>query len=151
MEILAQLKKSFVYDDWANKELLQSLEQFSTERSLQLVSHIAATQKIWYTRLHHLDSAAIAVWPNLSLNECTEELQILHHQWEKLLNTLTMKDLYEIVTYRNTKGQEFKNSISDILFHVINHSTHHRAQVAAEIRKIGGTPPAMDYIVFCRK
>ena len=153
MESLAQLRKSFEYDDWANKEVLKSLERLSGsgERVLQLYSHIAAAQNIWCARLHHQDTSGFAVWPSLNLKECADQLEILHQQWKRLLNDITMKELVEHVVYRNTKGQEFKNTVQDILIHVINHSSYHRGQIAAEVRKAGGTPAVTDYIVFCRK
>jgi uncharacterized damage-inducible protein DinB len=55
------------------------------------------------------------------------------------------------IAYKNTRGESFENSVRDILFHINNHSTHHRAQIAARIREAGITPPTSDYIFYRRK
>ncbi len=68
-----------------------------------------------------------------------------------MLDKLTPEKLAEILTYRNTKDVEFKNSLQDILMHVVMHSAYHRGQVAAAIRAAGARPAATDDIVFVRQ
>ena len=39
----------------------------------------------------------------------------------------------------------------DILYHILNHSTYHRAQIARELRELrelGITPPSFNFISF---
>ncbi|MCF8317339.1 MAG: hypothetical protein K9I02_01220 [Haliscomenobacter sp.] len=55
-----------------------------------------------------------------------------------------------IINYSNSKGQLFSNSIQDMLFHIINHSTYHRGQVATEFKRQGLEPLVTDYIFFKR-
>jgi uncharacterized damage-inducible protein DinB len=73
---------------------------------------------------------------------------------ENYLKTLEILEQYEIdqkVTYTNLKGQTFSNSIRDILFHVINHSTYHRGQIASELKQCGIDPIVSDFIFYSRK
>jgi uncharacterized damage-inducible protein DinB len=56
-----------------------------------------------------------------------------------------------LIRYTNTKGQTFENSVRDILFHVANHTTHHRGQIVAAVRQVGGEPFASDFILFARE
>jgi uncharacterized damage-inducible protein DinB len=153
LEMVRQLRRSFEYDDWANREVIRSIEKIAEppESCVKLLAHMAAAQRIWYARLHHEDSSAIAVWPSLDLKECSIQLATQYPLWEKLLRNITAREMSEYVVYHNSKGQEFKNTVQEILVHVINHATYHRAQIAAEIRKSGGTPALTDYIVFCRR
>jgi uncharacterized damage-inducible protein DinB len=44
----------------------------------------------------------------------------------------------------------FSNTIKDILFHMINHSTHHRAQIAMDMRNNKLEPLPLDYIFYKR-
>ncbi|RYY11701.1 MAG: hypothetical protein EOO04_34785 [Chitinophagaceae bacterium] len=48
------------------------------------------------------------------------------------------------------RGKPANNSVRDMLFQVINHSTYHRAQIATEFRRMGIEPLASDYILFKR-
>jgi uncharacterized damage-inducible protein DinB len=49
------------------------------------------------------------------------------------------------------KGEKFANTIKDIVVHVINHSTYHRAQIAQLVKQSGGEPAKTDYIVYQRE
>ncbi|WP_414711827.1 DinB family protein [Sphingobacterium sp. UBA1498] len=44
----------------------------------------------------------------------------------------------------------FHNKVNDILLHVFNHGTYHRAQIASEMRRNGVEPINTDYITFIR-
>lgn len=54
------------------------------------------------------------------------------------------------ISYKNSRGERFENSVRDILFHVINHSTYHRGQIATDCKLHGMTPLATDYIFYKR-
>jgi uncharacterized damage-inducible protein DinB len=55
------------------------------------------------------------------------------------------------VTYKNTKGEPWTNSVEDILTHVIMHSAYHRGQIAADMRASGHTPAYTDFIHAVRQ
>ncbi|TNF76236.1 MAG: damage-inducible protein DinB, partial [Bacteroidetes bacterium] len=54
------------------------------------------------------------------------------------------------IIYENTEGRSFSNTLQDILFHIVNHSTHHRGQITMDFRKNGMDPPLLDYILYKR-
>lgn len=56
----------------------------------------------------------------------------------------------EIIEYKNSTGKTFQNSRYDILIHVLNHGTYHRAQIATELRGHGIEPINTDYITYMR-
>jgi uncharacterized damage-inducible protein DinB len=60
-------------------------------------------------------------------------------------------DLNRTVSYRNSSGTAFDTPLAVIAHHVVNHATHHRGQIAREIRRADGTPPATDYIFYDRE
>lgn len=66
------------------------------------------------------------------------------------LDIIRSKEMGNRITYKNTKGEEFSNTIQDILFHVINHTTHHKAQISYGLRQNGIAPPVTDYIAYKR-
>lgn len=84
-------------------------------------------------------------------HEAQAAVEELHGRWMLLLDKLSPQELAGDVVYRNTKGQEFKTPIQDVLMHLVMHSAYHRGQVAAAVRDSAGKPAATDYVVFLRK
>jgi len=39
-------------------------------------------------------------------------------------------------------------TVAETVFQVVNHTTHHRAQVSTRLRGVGGEPPLVDYIAW---
>jgi len=70
--------------------------------------------------------------------------------YENSLLILDKFDLNEIMNYKTTNGLAFNNSIRDTLFHVINHTSHHRGQIASDFRQNGLEPLVSDYIFYKR-
>lgn len=117
-----------------------------SEKALKLLSHILNAHQVWNNRIDATDKP-FGVWDMHS----TEDLKAIDKgNYEHSLLILDKYNLSETLHYSNTKGQAFENSIQDILFHVINHSTYHRAQIATELKQRHIEPPATDYIFFKR-
>lgn len=55
-----------------------------------------------------------------------------------------------LITYRNSSGVEYTNTLEDILLHVAEHGVYHRGQVALLVRASGGNAIPTDYIIFTR-
>lgn len=55
-----------------------------------------------------------------------------------------------IIKYSNSTGTVFETAVSDILLHVFNHGTYHRAQIAKEMKQHNIEPINTDYIQFVR-
>lgn len=112
----------------------------------RLMNHILTAHHIWNQRLIG-QVPKFAVWDDvprealLSLNEQNT------HQSRTLLAQLP---LVRSVSYTNSKGEAFTNSVQDIVYHIVNHSNYHRAQIATEVRRQGGTPLTTDYIFYKR-
>src|SRR5690606_15221875 len=68
-------------------------------------------------------------------------------------DSLSIMENYSLdksIYYQNTKGKGFNNRVHDILFHIINHSTYHRAQIATDFRENAIEPINTDYILYKR-
>jgi uncharacterized damage-inducible protein DinB len=148
---LSTLEKLAAYNYWANNRLLQHLENIHAEipdTTLQLLSHVVNTQAIWLSRI---ENKPIALMPfdTHTLAQC-RELHGASSQQLQTLAALTQPELAAEVNYTNTKGEGFTNSIHDILTHVFNHSTYHRAQIARDLRQNNLEPINTDYIFYVR-
>lgn len=87
----------------------------------------------------------------LSFPEIEDKLRDNHLAWLRFLDETDEEGLNKKYAYNNIKGDAFEDSLYDILFHVINHSTHHRAQISKILRQHDIAPPVMDYIAYLRK
>ncbi len=147
-----QLERLFRHDDWANRETLAALEKVNDPpaRSVKILAHIVGAELLWHGRLRGADKAT-AVWPDFSLADCRRGLDEISRLWRDYLGELTEGKLRESVSYVNSKGETWTNSVEDILTHVALHSSHHRGQIAADLRAAGHAPPYTDYIHAARR
>jgi uncharacterized damage-inducible protein DinB len=60
-------------------------------------------------------------------------------------------NLTHVFAYRNSKKEQFKEPVYQVLMHVFNHATYHRGQMVTMMRQLDvKTIPATDFIVFSR-
>jgi uncharacterized damage-inducible protein DinB len=152
MESTISIGKLFEYDDWANRATWQSLvsNQLTTGRAAELFSHVIETEYLWYARIEGRYEHIKSVWTGSGIQDAVHKLDDLRDRWSALIRQLTPAEWARKLTYRNTKGIDYENTIQDILTHVVFHSTYHRGQVVLEIRRAGGEPPLIDYIARLR-
>jgi len=141
------------YVAWAHRRVLEVLRRQAqdNERARQWLSHVLAAEQVWLTRLRGADSAAVPVWPVLTLDECAELAAQNHNEYQQFLNGLTEADFERVISYKNTKGVSFSTSIRDVLTHVAFHGTYHRGHIATLMRAAGQEPINTDFITFTRE
>jgi uncharacterized damage-inducible protein DinB len=153
MESADRLLRLFDYDNWANEQLLLGLQDNlgfeGSEEAVTYFAHIAGSQQMWYYRIKGNSLDDINIWPDYGLPEALQNLKTLNQQWKRLIST-GKNNLDKIISYTNTKGTPYDTSISDILYHIIIHGQHHRAQIAKLLRNAEISPPATDFIFFTR-
>jgi uncharacterized damage-inducible protein DinB len=150
--MLEHVRNLFFYDDWANREVLASLQAVNAppERSVKLLAHILSAERLWLERLL-VQKQTLPVWPLSTLAHCKLEVDQLPGLWKNYLTALGEAGLARSLTYKNTKGESFNSQKQDILLHVVMHSAYHRGQIAADMRTAGFTPPHTDFIHAVRQ
>lgn len=142
-------KALFEYSYHFNQKLMEIFlahQDATSDRSLQLLNHLVNAQHVWNSRI--IDTPPkMGVW-DLHLFEDLRKLD--KENMEQSINIVEQTDLQNIIAYTNTKGDRYSNSVRDILFHIINHSTHHRAQISSDLKINGVEPIPMDYIFYKR-
>ena len=144
------LKQFCKYNNWANSLLLDALKTNShslPESCIILFSHIVNAQKIWVCRISGI-APNVAVWQVNDLEICSMLL-------EESSNALSKIEYLEaadspIIKYTTSTAGYFETSVNDILMHVFNHGTYHRAQIAKEMKLHNINPVNTDYIQFVR-
>jgi uncharacterized damage-inducible protein DinB len=141
------LRRQFAYDEWANREVLKAIRATdgSNQRSLQLMSHIVAAERVWLERLKQVPQS-VPVWPEPDLEQCEAQVAELGREWLEFLDLITAGDVSQSISYKNTKGEEWTSTIVDVLTHVVMHSAYHRGQIATHMRANGQTPANTDFI-----
>lgn len=143
-------KDAFEYNYHFNQELIQLFEkekQNIPEKSIQLLNHLINAQEIWNERILN-EKITVDVWgirPFESLKKHNKT------NYNKSLQILNNTELSQQIIYKNSKGIEFSNTVQDVIFHIINHATYHRAQIASDLKANKIEPINTDYIFYKRK
>jgi uncharacterized damage-inducible protein DinB len=156
------LRRQFSYDEWANREVLAAIraaggaqadstqQGSANHRSLQLMSHILAAERVWLERLKR-EPQSVPVWPEPNMAQCEALAAELGGLWLEFLDLITAGDVSQSISYKNSKGEEWTSTIVDVLNHVILHSAYHRGQIATHMRAHGQTPAYTDFIHAVRQ
>lgn len=140
-------KELFQYNNHFNQEIISVLiknPEKASEKCLKLLSHILSVHQIWNYKIQP-GKIAYEAW---EVNKIQDLGEIDQKNFE-LSNLLLDKfELSQTVQYLTSKGKGFTNTIQDILFQIINHSTYHRGQIATEFRQSGLEPLLTDYIFY---
>jgi uncharacterized damage-inducible protein DinB len=150
--MLEHIRNLFSYDDWANREVLSSLQALDVPpaRSINLLAHIVSAERLWLQRLL-VQNQTLPVWPQFTLKRCKLEVDQLPSLWKGYLTSLGEAGLCASLAYKNTKGERFTSHKQDILLHVVMHSAYHRGQIATDMRAAGFTPAYTDFIHAVRQ
>lgn len=137
---------------WANQRILETLQSIEDENQevSRLFSHILLAEKVWITRLRGLDSSRLPIWLEVDIEICAELIMQNEDSLTKFLTNLANTDLDKLISYTNSRGKEFKNSVRDILTHVALHGQYHRGQINSRLRADGIEPVNIDFITFVR-
>jgi len=146
------LKRMLVYDLWANRKILTMLRDMNEapDDAIKLLAHLLRAQELWYCRIKGYSPCKMEIWPQLNLDECAALVEQNHKNLAALLEAQDDDSLNQIIAYKNSRGEEFSNPLGDILLHLFNHGTHHRAQIVRGMRQAGTAPQAIDYIFYVR-
>ena len=142
----------FKYNDWATGQSADSIIKMRTknEKAGEIISHLISAQEVWLNRVLKRNIITDP-WKKWSEEEWAHKSITLTSEWINLLEGLNENDFEKRIEYKNTNGESFSNSIKDILTHVINHSTYHRAQIATLVRLAGDEPAKTDFILYQRQ
>ena len=144
----SKFTKLYEYNAHFNEKLIRLMEPELNrlpEKPIKLINHILSSHQVWNSRI--LSQPPTHPWEMHPFENLIEINQENHQTTLKILEEF---DLSKIIIYQNTKGEKFENKIEDILFHLVNHGTYHRGQIALLFRESGIEPMVSDYIFYKR-
>lgn len=148
------------YNCWANSRILEAAsvltpEQFSRDYATSHKSvrgtlvHILGAEWIWLMRTKGISPSnllSVEEFPDVaSLKARRAEVEQDH---AKFLESLTAQSLENVISYTNTKGEQWAYPLWVIQQHMVNHSTYHRGQVITMLRQLGAEAVNTDLLVF---
>jgi len=142
----------FNYDRHTNLLILETIiDAQGPEKPVKLMAHLLAAQQVWFNRCTASPSSVSALWPDWPADTLGHLVNQNHDNWISYLATLGLGDFDKLISYKTLKGEGFENKLCDILAHVINHGTHHRAQAGQHLLAAGAEKlPVTDYIFYLR-
>ena len=143
------LNQLFDYNFYCNKKLIEECNKLEKvpEKSSSLFSHILNAHHIWNSRVLGI-SGSYDVWQEHPIKDWGD----IHYENQRSsFEIITNADNFELrIDYENSEGRLFTNTLQDILFHIVNHSTHHRSQISMDFRSNDLEPIKLDYIFYKR-
>lgn len=139
----------FDYNFYCNKQLIEACAAMDNvpEKSIELFSHIL--------NAHHRWNAVVtekkAEYDSFQIHEVSNWGDMHYENQRSSFEITTNADDFEKrIDFENTEGRLFTNTLQDVLFHIINHSAHHRGQISMNFRANGIAPIPFDYINYKR-
>jgi len=137
----------FEYNSWCNVELIKVIAPKTHEfpkRVEEVMSHILNSHIFWNNRCTGKpDNDRWIIHPPEDMLEINEENHIITN------SILNSRDLSEEISFKNSKGGISTVTLGDIYYHLSNHGTYHRGQLALLFRQSGVAEPLRtDYIYY---
>ncbi len=146
----AYMERMFRYDRWATELVAGAMATADVidTKALEYLAHMYWAQQMWIHRIGGPYEKPADLWALKRLDACVADGAEMTKAWIAILETceletpITFTTVSDNVTYTHTIGE--------IVTHVVNHGTHHRAQISSILRGQGVTPPGTDYIFYLR-
>jgi uncharacterized damage-inducible protein DinB len=156
------LRSHLAYTTWASRRLVAAASGLSPEEQtrnfqtadksiLGTLVHIYAADRVWLSRLTGATPAAFVTEADYQFSVLQNEWPALLDRWQKWAQSLTDEGTQVVLAYKDTKGNPYSQPIWQLVFHVVNHGTHHRGQVSGFLRALGHTPPPLDLTAYYRE
>jgi uncharacterized damage-inducible protein DinB len=142
--------KLYQFNAWANKRVIGTLirQQVNDEKILSLLGHIVAAQFLWLHRIKGLPAPDVKLWGEYSLDQLVTMAEKAGFDWLEFVQSNDNFD--REMTYKNYVNEPYTNNVENVMIHLVNHSSYHRAQIAMLLRQKGFEPINTDFITYDR-
>jgi uncharacterized damage-inducible protein DinB len=152
------------YNIWANGLITDSISNLDAETQnkevpssfpslFKTVIHMWDAESIWWQRMK-LQERIIRPSDNFAgdFNDLSQQLLHQNKQWHDWINNAQEHMLQHVFMYQNSKREQFKQPLFQMLLHIFNHGSYHRGQIVTIMRQLTLTKiPSTDFIVWSRK
>ena len=139
--------EKFEFDFYASKNVIECIENQDDEVSpfvKKTFSHCINAHHIWLSRLKE-QQAESYFWDDLPLMY----FQKLHEvNYTETIDFIEKFELDSKINYHSSEGVNYSKSVVDILYHILNHSNYHRAQIIMDLKQNNLAYPSLNFITF---
>ena len=149
------------YNEWANDHVLAAAarltaEEFSHKQGASFESvegnlaHIAGAQIIWLQRwtVGTNPKSIMETQSIRGLSAIQDMFARSHNDLRQFFKSLTEQRLAEVMAYTDSRGNANERVTWQLLAHVANHGTHHRAETAMAMAAVRKPVRELDYVFF---
>lgn len=142
-------KELLEYNEASNNAVISKLQEYEVYDEVfdTLISHILNAHEVWNSRIL-VKSPKYDIWQIHPRSELKDINHQVHGNTMEILNSV---DGNQVIHYTNSKGKPYSNKMEDIVYHVLNHSNYHRAQINMKLREHRIEPAVTDFIYFMRE
>lgn len=137
----------FEYDLQCNRAWIYKVkdqEDKINDFIIKSLSHVLNVHHIWNCRL--IDRTPESdLWDKLPL-DYAEKFAVENRNIT--LDYLESWDAEAKIEYHDSEGVKMEKDTIDVLYHILNHSNYHRAQIARELRILGLDVPNFNFIAY---
>jgi len=147
-----QYRRLARWNQWANRLVFTVLTEAEGEppEALAAFQHVLDTEITWLRRIEAIPSLDVSHWGEASLAQC-ESWSAEAEEWLlRLASGLDDTRLADTFSYRNSRGDEFTDTVADALLHMFLHSMQYRGEAAGFLNHTGHRIPDMDFMFWRR-
>ena len=155
---LPALRELFDYNRWATAKILDCVAPLTSEELQRPIGgsfgslsgtlvHAYGADWVWLERLRGRSPRSLPQAEDLSSFEAIRiRWAAVEKERDEHLAKLSPEHLEEWVSYVNFAGESCRYRLDEVLFHIANHLTYHRGQIAMQLRQLGKPAVATDYL-----
>ncbi|MDE3095484.1 MAG: DinB family protein [Chloroflexota bacterium] len=153
------LQNLYAYNEWANHRVLAAAavieerlrDEVTPGASAPLANlmHVLQAQASWLSFWRGVERERLPAAPAHGAAEwLRDQFQRSHEQLRLFVDSLGEQDVEGVLEHR-AGGKTRRWALWQLMMHVVNHGTQHRAETALSLTALGSSPGDLDYGHFC--
>lgn len=148
------------YNYWANDRILGAADHLTDGQFIAKTSdshgslrgtlvHTLSAESVWLSRWNDVSPTSLASeqeFPNLAALRARWRDE--ESKMRAFLERLTDSDFSRVIEYKDTRGTPFARPLWQMMAHLVNHGTQHRAEAATILTNLGHSPGGIDLTKF---
>ena len=151
-------KELLRYNTWANERLLGALAHLDSAQFTRILGgsypsvqatliHIVWVEWLWVERWQgHSPMELFLPQDFPSVSHVAKRWIEIQATQQSFVQSLTPEDLQRVVRYTNRAGENWEYVVWRMIYHLVNHSTHHRGQLVNMMRLLDAQPATTDFL-----
>jgi len=150
-------EKLFLYKQWSDERLFKAVDQIDQVKYVddynfarQQLNHMIIVEELFRSRLENKKALHTQTNTKLlpSLSELQQRIELSNQWFIEFVKNIQLNQLAEIINFQFIDQKMGSLSVEEILFHMINHGTYHRGNIAHALHHAKVVHPADTYTFF---